>query len=95
MGRTRERFVLGATLVAVVVTVVACPLVVGAVGLAAAIASAWPYPLVAALVLIAVGFVLAYRQGQPSTRVSLVLWAGAGIPLITAAAWLYHYTAHR
>jgi hypothetical protein len=94
MGRTRDGLVLGSAVVAVVATVIACPVVVGAVGLAAGIASAWPYPLVGALALIAVGFVLAYLRGRPRPAVSAALWVCAGIPLITAAAWLYHFTAH-
>jgi hypothetical protein len=94
MGRTRDGIVLGSAALAVIVTVITCPIVVGAIGLAAGIASVWPYPLVAALVLIAVGFVIAYLSEQPRRGVSLALWACAGIPLITAAAWLYHFTAH-
>ncbi|MBO0850355.1 MAG: hypothetical protein J2P20_12880 [Pseudonocardia sp.] len=92
MGRTREGIVLGSAVVAVIVTVIACPIVVGAVGLAAGIASVWPYPLVAALGLVAIGFLIAYLWEQPRPGVSAVLWACAGIPLITAAAWLYHFT---
>lgn len=94
MGRAREGFVLGAAVLAVIVTVIACPVVIGSVGLAAGIASVWPYPLVGALGLIAIGFLVAYLWERPRPEVSIALWACAGIPLITAAAWLYHFTAH-
>lgn len=93
MGRTREGIVLGSAIIAVIVTVIACPVVVGALGLAAGIASVWPYPLVAALGLLAIGFLMAYLWERPRSGVSFALWACAGIPLITAAAWLYHFTA--
>ena len=94
MGRTREGIVLGSAVVAVLVTVIASPVVVGAVGLATGIASVWPFPLVAALGLIAIGFLVAYLSERPRLGVSVALWACAGIPLIAAAAWLYHFAAH-